>query len=200
MVGRERPAGNQSHSTHLRPSNMSLIRIRVFDNRTLAHGAVASANRDETVIAGIGAYYVVESLLGTFLAIADGVPRWRDRVSPAEGMFRKYVTKAMLATQRREKSIPGTVLVVGADPTFRVLARSAFQRDGHDVVLAATGEDGCRVFDDRVPDLVVMDVGLPVVDGYEACERFRTRGTGAPTPVLMLTGSDDADTISKRSQ
>jgi diguanylate cyclase (GGDEF)-like protein len=103
----------------------------------------------------------------------------------------------MLTTQRREKSIPGTVLVVGADPAFRDLARSAFQRDGHDVVLAATGEDGCRVFDHRVPDLVVMDLGLPVVDGYEACERFRTRGTGARIPVLMLTGSDDADAISR---
>ena len=55
MVGRDRTAGNQSHSTHLRPSNMSLIRMRVFDNRTLAHGAVASATRDEAVIAAIGA-------------------------------------------------------------------------------------------------------------------------------------------------
>ncbi len=107
------------------------------------------------------------------------------------------VTKTMLTTQRRENFIPGTVLVVGAAPTFRGLARSAFQRDGHDVVLAATGEDGCRVFDDRVPDLVVMDLGLPVVDGYEACERFRTRGNGARIPVLMLTGSDDADAISR---
>lgn len=54
--GRPGPSGrNQSHASHLRPSNMSLIWIRVSDNRTLAHGAVASATRDEAVIAAIGA-------------------------------------------------------------------------------------------------------------------------------------------------
>jgi hypothetical protein len=91
--GRERPAGNQSHATHLRPSDMLLIRVPVFDNRTLAHGAVASAIRDETVIAATGAQYVVKSLFGTFLALADDVPQWRDRVSPAGGMFGQYVAK-----------------------------------------------------------------------------------------------------------
>lgn len=98
--------------------------------------------------------------------------------------------------QAREKARPGTVLVVGGDLAFRDLASAALQRDGHEVLLAATGEDGCRVFDERLPDLVAMDIGTPVVDGYEACKRLRTRRGGARTPVLMLTRSDDADAIS----
>ena len=94
-----------------------------------------------------------------------------------------------------ETPVPGTVLVVDDDMTVRVLASAALRQDGHTVVLATNGEEACRLFDERLPDLVLMDIGMPVVDGYQACVRLRSHVAGARIPILMLTGWDDAKAI-----
>jgi DNA-binding response OmpR family regulator len=56
--------------------------------------------------------------------------------------------------------------------------------DGFDVATAADGEEALRRFDDDAPDLVVLDLMLPRLDGYEVFRRIRDT---APTPVIMLT-------------
>ncbi len=96
-----------------------------------------------------------------------------------------------------ETPVPGTVLVVDDDTTVRVLACSALRQDGHTVFVATNGEDACRLFDERSPDLVLLDIGMPVVDGYEACVRLRAHVAGARVPILMLTGWDDAKAIAR---
>ncbi len=69
----------------------------------------------------------------------------------------------------------------------------ALSRHGHGVRTADTGEEGLRAYRDHAPDLVVLDVMLPGVGGFEVCRRIRAEGG---TPVIVLTAlGDDFDVV-----
>jgi DNA-binding response OmpR family regulator len=77
-----------------------------------------------------------------------------------------------------------TVLVVDDDRKIVQLVRTYLERDGHRVVAAHDGLRALDVFEAEQPDLVVLDLMLPGLDGYEVCRRMRA---SADTPILMLT-------------
>lgn len=79
------------------------------------------------------------------------------------------------------------VLVVDDDERVRNLMRRALRLEGHAVVTAADGEEALRDVRDAEPDLVILDVMLPGIDGLEVCRRLRTVSRA---PVLMLTARD----------
>src|SRR5215216_6230487 len=82
------------------------------------------------------------------------------------------------------------VLVVEDDPDIGDVVRRSLRREGYDVRLAADGSealDEAAVFE---PDAVVLDLGLPKVDGIEVCRRLRA---GGDVPILMLTARDAVD-------
>jgi DNA-binding response OmpR family regulator len=81
----------------------------------------------------------------------------------------------------------GKVLVVDDEPNIADLIELYLSRDGFRVVKAATGESGLRAVADHRPRLVVLDVGLPDVDGLEVCRRLRQTST---IPVIFLTARD----------
>lgn len=69
----------------------------------------------------------------------------------------------------------------------------ALGRHGHDVRAAGSGEDGLRELRDAAPDLVVLDLMLPGLDGIEVCRRIRS---GGAVPVIILTArGDDLDVV-----
>lgn len=77
-----------------------------------------------------------------------------------------------------------TVLVVDDDVTVREVVVSYLRAAGHEVVEAEDGESALELAGDRAPDLVVLDLMLPGIDGLEVCRRLRERGD---VPVVMLT-------------
>ena len=77
-----------------------------------------------------------------------------------------------------------TVLVVDDDRKIVQLVRTYLERDGHRVVAAHDGRSALDVFEAERPDLVVLDLMLPEMDGYEVCRRIRAVDD---TPILMLT-------------
>jgi DNA-binding response OmpR family regulator len=77
-----------------------------------------------------------------------------------------------------------TVLVVDDDRKIVQLVRAYLERDGHRVVAAHDGRAALATFEAEQPDLVVLDLMLPELDGYEVCRRIRAEGD---TPILMLT-------------
>jgi DNA-binding response OmpR family regulator len=81
----------------------------------------------------------------------------------------------------------GTVLVVDDEPNIADLVELYLRRDGYRVVKAANGEDGLRAVNDHRPRLVVLDVGLPDIDGLEVCRRLRS---STNIPVIFLTARD----------
>ena len=82
------------------------------------------------------------------------------------------------------------VLVVDDDVNVRDVVRRYLQHAGYDVALAGTGEEALDVADHAPPDLVVLDLMLPGIDGFEVCRRLRQRGS---VPVVMLTARGDED-------
>ena len=85
------------------------------------------------------------------------------------------------------------VLVVDDDPKIRELLRLYLDRDGHQVVLAADGAEALAAAAERTPDLVLLDVMLPRIDGLEVCRRLRER---SDVSILLLTArSGDSDKV-----
>jgi DNA-binding response OmpR family regulator len=76
------------------------------------------------------------------------------------------------------------VLVVDDDADIRGLVRELLQRAGHEVVEAPDGREGLRLFHAEQPDLVVLDVSMPGLDGWQTLERIREL---SDVPVVMLT-------------
>jgi len=80
------------------------------------------------------------------------------------------------------------ILVVDDEPQIVELLRSYLERDGFTVVQAADGEAALGAVRAGQPDLVLLDLMLPRLDGREVCRRIREAGT---TPVIMLTARDE---------
>jgi two-component system response regulator MprA len=80
------------------------------------------------------------------------------------------------------------LLVVDDDEQLLTALRRALVFEGYDVTVAATGESGLRAALERPPDLVVLDVLLPGLDGLEVCRRLREAGDR--TPIILLTAYD----------
>src|SRR5919109_3015082 len=76
------------------------------------------------------------------------------------------------------------VLVVDDEADIRGLVRELLRRAGHDVIEATDGESGLKLFYAERPDLVVLDVSMPGLDGWQVLERIREL---SDVPVLMLT-------------
>ena len=83
---------------------------------------------------------------------------------------------------------PVRILVVDDDRAVRDALRRALTLGGYEVLAAEGGQQGLTQIATEVPDAVVLDVGMPGVDGLEVCRRLR--GAGNRVPVLMLTARD----------
>ena len=79
---------------------------------------------------------------------------------------------------------PPRVLVVDDEPMVREVLTRYLRGDGFEVATAADGEEALARFGETEPDLVLLDLMLPRLDGYEVFRRLRER---APTPVIMIT-------------
>ncbi|MFD5414144.1 response regulator transcription factor [Streptomyces nojiriensis] len=88
----------------------------------------------------------------------------------------------------------GSVLVVDDDPTVSEVVAGYLERAGFTVRLAADGPTGLRAAEEHRPDLMVLDLMLPGMDGLEVCRRLRAgENGGRPVPVIMLTARGDED-------
>ncbi|HYX10899.1 MAG: response regulator transcription factor [Chloroflexi bacterium] len=86
-----------------------------------------------------------------------------------------------------------TILLVDDERNIVELLRLYLEKEGYGVVSAPDGEQGLALHARHDPDLVVLDLMLPKVDGFEVCREIRRRGQ---TPILMLTArTDDVDAI-----
>lgn len=81
-----------------------------------------------------------------------------------------------------------TILLVDDDPRLRDLLRMALERSGFSVTTAFDGQSALREAARGAPDLIILDVGLPEMDGFEVCRRVRAQ---SDVPILFLTARDD---------
>ncbi|MEI7745364.1 MAG: response regulator [Chloroflexota bacterium] len=86
----------------------------------------------------------------------------------------------------------GKVLVVDSDASVQRLLQSTLQQEGYEVVLAADGAEGLRIWQQDAPSLILIDVTVGVMDGYTVAQRIRADEAGAHhIPIIMLTTDRD---------
>ena len=82
----------------------------------------------------------------------------------------------------------GTILLVEDEPSIASLVRAYLERDSYKVVWASNGADALVALDRHQIRMVILDIGLPDIDGFEVCRRIRKR---SQVPILMLTARDE---------
>ena len=88
-----------------------------------------------------------------------------------------------------------TVLVIEDDPANRALLTALLERAGYRAVTAADGPSGLAAALETAPDIVLLDVGLPGMDGLEICRRLRADPRTVTMPVVLLTGRTSVDDV-----
>ncbi len=88
-----------------------------------------------------------------------------------------------------------SILIVDDDPVNLLLAGKTLAADSYDITEAESGEEALLIFVQRPFDLVLLDVIMPGIDGFEVCRRIRTMVGGANVPILIMTGLDDDTSI-----
>jgi len=89
-------------------------------------------------------------------------------------------TELMMPDQKK-------VLVVEDEPDIRNLIAFALEYAGYKVLVSADGEDALRQADEELPDLILLDVKMPRMDGYEACQLLRAKHSTKDIPVVFLS-------------
>jgi DNA-binding response OmpR family regulator len=97
-------------------------------------------------------------------------------------------------TNREPSTLP-RALVADSDPVVRLLVVSVLAELGAETRACASGADAWRTFEEWLPELVVVDADLPVVDGVEMCRRIREWDEKREVFVLFLTGRDHPEIL-----
>ena len=81
-----------------------------------------------------------------------------------------------------------TMLIVEDEPGIQLSLRDEFDSQGYEIFVASDGASGLNLALQKNPDIIILDIKLPRLDGYEICRRLRQEG--CKTPVIMLTVKD----------
>ena len=86
------------------------------------------------------------------------------------------------------------ILVVDDDPNVQRLLQYTLKQEGYDVVVAADGAEGFRLWGAEAPDLILLDVMLPKLDGYQVAAKIRSEeGSASHVPIIMLTAEREVE-------
>jgi len=80
------------------------------------------------------------------------------------------------------------ILIIEDNPGIQMSLMDQFESEGYRVFISGNGNDGLKLVKDHNPDLIILDIMLPGLDGYEVCKKLRMEGNN--TPVIMLTVKD----------
>ncbi len=94
-------------------------------------------------------------------------------------------------------SVSSSVLLVDDDVAMRFMAKASLEGAGFTVAEASNGQEALSIFTDVKPGIILMDVMMPVMDGFCACSELRQRPGGVHVPILMMTSLDDVESIKK---
>jgi diguanylate cyclase (GGDEF)-like protein/PAS domain S-box-containing protein len=89
------------------------------------------------------------------------------------------------------------VLVADDDPMIRLLAQQTLSSRSFMVVQAENGMDALKIFESKTPDLILCDVMMPTIDGFELCSSIRSTKQGEHVPIVMMTELNDSASIQK---
>lgn len=86
-----------------------------------------------------------------------------------------------------------TILAVDDDPAFLRLVENSLKAAGYEVITASDGDEAFKTASSRKPDLVVLDLLLPKMDGWRVCQKLKTDPLCKHIPVILLSGLIEED-------
>ena len=86
-------------------------------------------------------------------------------------------------------------LIADDDATMRLLLQQSLEQRDFRVIVAENGAQAIEAFITLNPDIVLLDVEMPDMDGFSVCRKLRSLPNGVYTPVVMVTGRDDIDSV-----
>ena len=89
------------------------------------------------------------------------------------------------------------ILVVDDEPTIVRLMEFILARQGHEILVAVNGEEALEKIKSQHPDLVLLDIMMPRIDGYEVAQRLRADPATASLPIIMLSAKAQEEDIRK---
>lgn len=90
-----------------------------------------------------------------------------------------------------------SVLVVDDEPTARTMLRLILVRAGFEVLEAQDGAEALDEVERHVPDLMLLDIMMPGIDGFEVCRILRSQESTAHLPIIMLSARADAESVNR---
>lgn len=106
----------------------------------------------------------------------------------------------MLQEQISQDARRSRVLVVDDDPCVRLICATTLELDGFDVIEAANGQEGLELALAAEPDLVLLDVSMPVLDGFGLAAALRADVRTRALPLVFITGESGAQISARVSQ
>ena len=94
--------------------------------------------------------------------------------------------------------MPHTILIVDDEPVARTLAQKRIAEQGYNVITAANGEEALAVLETTRPDLILLDVEMPKMNGYTFMGELATKNLNPRIPVIVLTAHEEMGPIFKR--
>lgn len=91
------------------------------------------------------------------------------------------------------------ILAIDDDPSFLRMLERTLAKDGFRVACSESGEDGILQAEQQRPDLILLDINMPEVDGFETCERLKNNPKTRHIPVVFLTAEERSDELLMRS-
>jgi CheY-like chemotaxis protein len=96
-----------------------------------------------------------------------------------------------------EVTFMARILVVDDEPSIRMLIRTILQAEGHTVTTASNGREALEMVIENVPDLIVLDLMMPEMDGWHLLEELHMRGLRRHTRVVIVSGHYDPEGASE---
>jgi DNA-binding response OmpR family regulator len=93
--------------------------------------------------------------------------------------------------------MPKKILIVDDEPSIIVALQFLMEQNGYETLVAFSGEEAMEVVAQHRPDLILLDIMLPVVDGFEVCQRVREKAEWKDIRIVLVTALDRESNVAK---
>lgn len=166
--------------------------VRNVTEQMEAERILRGLHEDESVTLGIG-YLNLKDFDAGFATLKDASQANPNNVILASQVNSLAIRLEEIRNQNASNaSAPRgkSILVVDDSLTVRKLISGKLEKSGHAVVCAADGDEAVKALERFNPDLVLLDIEMPKMDGYQVCKLIRGRASTKDVPVIMISGKD----------
>ncbi|MES9831975.1 MAG: response regulator [Candidatus Thiodiazotropha sp. L084R] len=112
-----------------------------------------------------------------------------------KNIFRKGREESVESNIPSTGETKGRILVVDDSPTEVVVFKKILVKQGYEILVATDGQEGVDIAKQELPDLILMDVVMPVLNGFQATRQLKNNEATAKIPVIMVTTKDQQTDI-----